>query len=202
MTEDVEQEFKMLKADHRYEISTTEPWNFRRIGKTSCLKQGTNGGGYLSLTLGRVNGKTQVFTVHRLVALQFIDNDDPDNKTQVDHIDRNRFNNSIENLRWVTPKENYKNSIRPTSHNFQKSEYLNDLPPDSELIDEHNGYEFDRYYYNIWDERIYMETKNGRIKVVKPYLRRDRLMVTFFDINDKKVQFSYNNLIDSMKHNY
>ena len=34
-----EQEFVPLAIDQRYEISTTEPWNFRRIGKSNCLKQ-------------------------------------------------------------------------------------------------------------------------------------------------------------------
>lgn len=41
---------------------------------------------------------------HRLVAMTFIPN--PDNKEQVHHIDNNPKNNCVENLMWVTAKEN------------------------------------------------------------------------------------------------
>jgi hypothetical protein len=45
--------------------------------------------------------------IHRLLALQYIEN--PDNKPEVDHIDRNKNNHSLENLRWVTKLENMQN---------------------------------------------------------------------------------------------
>lgn len=47
----------------------------------------------------------------RLLAKQFIPNDDP-LKIQIDHIDRNKVNNSLDNLRWVTQTENLANKNR------------------------------------------------------------------------------------------
>ena len=46
-------------------------------------------------------------SIHRLIALHYIPN--PENKPEVDHIDRERLNNNIDNLRWATRSENEKN---------------------------------------------------------------------------------------------
>lgn len=57
------------------------------------------------------------FLVHRAVAELFIPN--PENKPFVDHIDTNRVNNHINNLRWVTNKENCNNPF--TRRNMSES---------------------------------------------------------------------------------
>lgn len=68
------------------------------------LKPFTDTSGYLQVDLC---GK--LFLIHRLVAMAFIDN--AENKPCVDHIDTNRLNNKVENLRWVTSKENANNKL-------------------------------------------------------------------------------------------
>jgi hypothetical protein len=50
------------------------------------------------------NGVKQTKLIHRLLALNFIDN--PRNCKFVNHIDGNKLNNNINNLEWVTPSEN------------------------------------------------------------------------------------------------
>lgn len=59
--------------------------------------------GYLKINLSK-NGKTSTHYIHRLVALQFIPN--PENFPQVHHLDENKMNNSVENLKWVSAQEN------------------------------------------------------------------------------------------------
>ncbi|QGR53913.1 hnh endonuclease [Moumouvirus maliensis] len=63
--------------------------------------------GYKSIGLTNSTTNTRdTYRVHRLVAITFIKNDDPENKIHINHIDKNRSNNCVENLEWVTQKEN------------------------------------------------------------------------------------------------
>jgi hypothetical protein len=58
----------------------------------------------------RVSIKGKHLRVHRLVAEAFIDN--PDNKLCVDHINGNKLDNAVSNLRWATYQENARNKSR------------------------------------------------------------------------------------------
>lgn len=59
--------------------------------------------GYMSVSLSR-DKKMKCCAVHRLVAIAFLDN--PDNLREVNHIDLNKKNNSLNNLEWISSKEN------------------------------------------------------------------------------------------------
>jgi hypothetical protein len=54
---------------------------------------------YLRINLTNHQKEKHKHSFHRLLALQYIPN--PDNLPEVDHIDRDKYNNNIENLRWV-----------------------------------------------------------------------------------------------------
>lgn len=60
--------------------------------------------GYLCV---KMNNK--LVSIHRLVGELFIPN--PNNKKEINHIDGNKHNNKVENLEWVTPKENIHHKI-------------------------------------------------------------------------------------------
>jgi len=71
------------------------------------LKHHTNKWGYKYVNLCK-DGKPKKYTIHRLVALHYIPN--PENKPQVDHRYRDKTDNRVENLRWVTSSENNQNT--------------------------------------------------------------------------------------------
>lgn len=64
------------------------------------------------------NKKRKIYRVHRLVATMFIPNSE--NKPFVDHLDTDKTNNKVNNLRWVTPQENMDNNI--TKKNMSKAQ--------------------------------------------------------------------------------
>lgn len=71
------------------------------------MKPMINEDGYLKINLRNAEFKNYKRFIHRLIAIQYIPN--PDNLAEIDHIDRNKLNNSIDNLRWVSRENNRAN---------------------------------------------------------------------------------------------
>lgn len=65
--------------------------------------------GYCDVRLVDKNHKCRDFLLHRLVAKAFCEN--PQNKSEVNHIDGNKLNNNCTNLEWVSRNENLKHAF-------------------------------------------------------------------------------------------
>lgn len=87
--------------------------NFNNTGREKIMKPTSRGDSYTVVTLCK-DGKKENCYVHRLVATAFIDN--PENKSQIDHINAIRTDNRAGNLRWATPKENNNNVLTRLKH--------------------------------------------------------------------------------------
>lgn len=90
--------------------------NMGRIWSVSYnkeLKQNVDRNGYCRVTL-EVNLKTTEKKIHILVAKVFIPN--PNGLPEIDHIDGNKKNNRVDNLEWVTGKENVNRAVEKGLH--------------------------------------------------------------------------------------
>ena len=101
------EEWKIINEFQKYEVSNLG--NVRNL-KTKHILATNLKNGYLLASLQDSSSKTKRRSVHRLVALAFLENEH--NKETVNHINGNKLDNKLENLEWATQKENVQHSIK------------------------------------------------------------------------------------------
>ena len=92
----------------KYQVSNlgnVKSLNFLNTGKEGLLSPWIDSTGYLKVNFYK-DGKRKIQYVHRLVCEAFVENDDPENKKQINHISEVKTDNRVENLEWISQKDN------------------------------------------------------------------------------------------------
>lgn len=99
-------EFSLYEASSEGRIKT---FNWKGSGREAIMKPAKDGSGYLRTMLKGENGIIRTIKVHRIIAKTFLLN--PDELSEVNHINGIRDDNRLENLEWVSHSQNLKHSF-------------------------------------------------------------------------------------------
>ena len=94
-----------------YQISNFGNVKSIKLNKSKILKIGVNNRGYSQVSLSK-NGISKTKAIHKLVAVAFLEHIPCGHKLVVNHKDFNKLNNNVNNLRYISHKENCCNTDR------------------------------------------------------------------------------------------
>ena len=173
-------------VDEDYEIYNEFPYYIRRKSNKRVVKEHIHHEGFPRITLNGVS-----YAKHRIIAIHFIPNDDPLVKTEVDHINHDRTDYHLENLRWVTHKQNSLNRTSSANVNYEFIDY-EETPDDLIQVNDYGKHEFEDYYYSPDNNNFYFDNGvNLRVLHVN-FDKGGRAYVNMMNNQNKKVNIYYN----------
>ena len=164
-----------IKGFENYQVSS-----YGRVkGKKGILKPILNVYGYYQVMLYK-NKKAYSKRIHRLVLEAFEPEHEPQ-KNQVNHIDLNKTNNNINNLEWITSKDNCIHVHKNKKILYSKSQKCFD-----EFGNKFESYRDAGRYWGISPNTV----KNDVLGITKRKTKKRK--VYFFKYNPKEITFFAN----------
>ncbi|KAK8844178.1 hypothetical protein M9Y10_024383 [Tritrichomonas musculus] len=179
-------EFVTLNEHPEYEILNDFPYTIRRKDNKYVVKESINNCGYVSVCM---NGKPNILK-HQIIAKQFIDN--PNNLPFIDHLNHDRADYHLSNLRWCSAKDNNRNV---STKNGVEYIFIDNIPDESiaithyDIRNERRFFEEKKYFYykGETDEDIFYERITDNIyRIMHINLTKGKYkIINTRDINNK-----------------
>lgn len=181
----------LLHFEDDYEILNHHPYTIRKKSNHYVLKETINNqDGYVQVMLNR-----KTYRKHRIIGIQFLENPDPINFDVIDHLNHDKTDNRLQNLRWTSQSSNIynKSSNKGIQYNF-----IDDLPDEAVVVDfyetrtERREFDEGKYYY-YHDESNNEDVFYGKItddlyKVLHHNINKSgNEFVALRDINNRQV---------------
>ena len=161
----------------------------KKYTEGKILRPDINSCGYIRYRF-YINGKRKRIFLHHIIVKLFIDKNFDSNKFEVDHKNRNKQDNSIENLAIVTRSENIRNVSK--SWNGKEFNYVDYIGKSLVINDEaciYYSLDFDKFYMKI--------TQSGKFKELHECLNNG-LPYIQYKYNNKNHMFSINKFKKSL----
>ena len=172
-------------VDNDYEIFTEFPYHIRKKSNNYIIKEWIHHTGYVNVKLNGV-----IYQKHRIVATQFLLNDEPLIKSEVDHINHDKTDYHLSNLRWCSAKQN---CLNRTSTRGVKYQYVEDdeIPDDLIEVRNYGKHEFEDYYYSPETNLFYFD--NGVKTRILNINYKDGLAFVYAKNTERKTTIIYYN---------
>ena len=176
-------EFESLVVDNDYVICKTYPHIIKRKSTGRIVSEHYHKG-YI-----RLNLNCKKYYKHDVIALQWIKNDDPEHKTEIDHKNHIPDDNRIENLEWSTHGENMRNK---TIYKGREVEYVDELSDEAFEVTEYNEHEFEDVWFDPETNCFYYYTGAAYRELTYQSSSKNGLRVTVLDINHVQASITLN----------